>query len=311
MGQDKQGRLKARLEHSPSHEVLLQVCTREQKRCPESSWKFWIQPLPPAPSELPQNSSLAAKHQQVLNVKVFIKSHIQIPCFTKGFSSTPNTVLPVSPSLVIFFLFLLQLENRLEIRQKTTARPEFLRWEYRADVSSGTVRGNSRSWRIWCPFLECSKKKFAGESLSRRYSSLLEMLPKPSPGLVCWECGRLEGMHQAPARKGKGERVCKHFPSEESLLSGPAGSNPRGKGLAGNEHRETRLGVKAELIRAGTGKRGDLELLREPRQRELVKTLPFELTEAKKKTPQRHHQHRKSSNGNVFTNFGDSCTESC
>lgn len=34
MGQDKQGRLKARLEHSLSHELLLQVCTREQEHCP-------------------------------------------------------------------------------------------------------------------------------------------------------------------------------------------------------------------------------------------------------------------------------------
>lgn len=105
MDQDKQGRLEARLEHSLSHELLLQVCTTELEHYlthPGSSWKFWIQPLPPAPSELPQSSSLAAKHQQVLYIKVSIKSYIQIPCFTKGFSST---VLPFSPSHAIFFSF--------------------------------------------------------------------------------------------------------------------------------------------------------------------------------------------------------------
>lgn len=74
MGQDKQGRLQAWLEHSLSPELLLQVCTTEQERCPAypgSSWKFWIQPLPPAPSELPQNSSLAANPPTGLNHKSF------------------------------------------------------------------------------------------------------------------------------------------------------------------------------------------------------------------------------------------------
>lgn len=147
MGQDEQGRLKARLEHSLSRELLRQVCAGEQERCPAypaSSWKFRTHPLPPAPSELPRNSSLAAKHQRVLNIKVLIRSYVQIPCFTKGFSSTPHAVLPFSLSCAIFFfLFLPQLGN--EIKQKITARLKFLRWEYRADASSGTVRGNSKS----------------------------------------------------------------------------------------------------------------------------------------------------------------------
>lgn len=49
----------------------------------------------------------------------------------------------------MIFFFLLLFEN--EIKQKTTARPKFLRWEYRADLSSGT-EGEQQVLKDLVPF---------------------------------------------------------------------------------------------------------------------------------------------------------------
>lgn len=85
------------------------------------------------PLNLPQNSSLAARRQQLLKIKpCAIKSYIQIPCLSSATQRAFHPLLALFfPSPCFSFLLLPPLEN--QIKQKITPKHKFLRWEYGTD----------------------------------------------------------------------------------------------------------------------------------------------------------------------------------